>query len=374
VLIKSLNSEKIKASMKKFSFAILAFILITSCVPSKSKAQADNAQPSVTTSKAQADNAQLSVTALADDKTIDNPIYDSESDFVVQREGDGIMITGYAGSKTEVRIPPVIQNLPVIEIGDGAFWNCTSLTSITIPDSVIDIEYTNFYACTSLSAIKVDTGNTAYSSQDGVLYNKNKTLLHTYPAGKTVASFIIPNSVTSIGHGAFWNCAKLTSVTIPDSVTVIGKSAFASCESLISITIPDSVTSIEKGAFWNCKSLTGITIPDSITSIGWDAFHSCTSLISVIIPDSVTSIEFSVFEDCSKLTTVIIGKGVTEINGGAFLKCTSLTSVTFKSTIPPKQFSDGYVFPPGDLRAKYLKGGVGTYTRADGASETWTKQ
>ena len=141
-----------------------------------------------------------------------------------------------------------------------------------------------FLDCTSLTTITVDAGNLNYSSVDGVLFNKLQTLLVQYPAGILDNSYTIPDSVTSIGDYAFYYCTSLTSVTIPDSVTSIGLLRSISCTSLASITIPDSVTSIGVAAFESCTSLTSVTIPDSVTSIGDYAFYNCTSLTSVTLP------------------------------------------------------------------------------------------
>ena len=119
-----------------------------------------------------------------------------------------------------------------------------------------------------------------------------------------LTSITIPNSVTSIGDFAFRDCSSLTSITIPDGVTSIGEYAFRDCSSLTSITIPDGVTSIGDYAFEGCSSLTSITIPDSVTSIGWDAFKNCTNLKSITIPNSVTSINYSAFSGCTSLKDI----------------------------------------------------------------------
>jgi len=149
-----------------------------------------------------------------------------------------------------------------------------NITTVTIPKSVTDIGVGAFSGCTSLAAINVDAANMAYSSQDGVLYNKGKTVLHTYPLGKADSSFAIPNGVTSIGESAFFYCKVLTSVTIPNSVTSIGNLAFSYCSNITSVTIPDSVTSIGDWAFEGCVGLTCVTIPNSVTYIGENAFSS----------------------------------------------------------------------------------------------------
>ena len=192
----------------------------------------------------------------------------------------------------------------VTSIGDDAFWHCSSLTSITIPNSVTSIGYRAFDNCDKLNQINVDTANTKFSSVNGVLFNKDKTELIRYPEGKADASYAIPNSVTSIGYGAFRGCSSLASITIPNSVTSIDWYAFFGCSSLKSITIPNSVTSIDSYAFSGCSSLTSVTIGNSVTSIdGW-AFSNCSSLTSITIPNSVTSIDSSAFYGCSSLKDV----------------------------------------------------------------------
>jgi len=198
-----------------------------------------------------------------------------------------------------VTIPDTINGLPVTSIGDYAFSFCSSLTSVIIPNSVTSIAESAFVDCGSLSAIEVDALNSAYSSVDGVLFNKSQTALIQCPTGKA-GSYTIPNSVTSIGNGAFSYCQILTSVTIPNSVIIIGKQAFDRC-GLTSVTIPNSVTTIGGGAFNYCTRLSNVTIGNSVTTIGNGALYYCTSLASVTIPNSVTRIGDGVFQGCERL-------------------------------------------------------------------------
>ena len=230
-------------------------------------------------------------------------------------------------SLTSVTIPNSVTS-----IGEYAFYDCTSLTSVTIPDSVTSIGSFAFRFCTSLTGIWVAEGNSHYSSDvSGVLFNKDKTTLVQCPGA--FAAYTIPNSVTSIGEYAFYDCTSLTSVTIPDSVTIIGDFAFFYCTSLTSVTIPDSVTSIGYKAFCSCESLTSVTIPDSVTFIANEAFADCKSLTSVMIPNGVTSIHDDAFSRCTSLTSVTIPDSVTSIGDGAFFYCTSLTSVTIPNSV-----------------------------------------
>ena len=238
----------------------------------------------------------------------------------VIKDNKGI-VTRYVGSNTEVEIPSSIElngtSYDVTGIGDSAFSNCSSLTSIVIPNSVTSIGNSAFSNCSSLENVYYNgtiedwcnitfkyynsnpmnyATNLYFLDENGdVEYNGNKYSL-------LPNEVVIPNSVTEIKPYAFYNCSSLTSIVIPDSVTSIGDSSFYNCNSLTSITIPESVTSIGYAAFRYCSSLTSIVIPDSVTSIGDYAFYNCSSLTSIVIPDSVTSIGDYAFSYCSSLT------------------------------------------------------------------------
>ncbi len=263
----------------------------------------------------------------------------------------------------------------VTTIGWHAFYSCSDLTSIVIPNSVTTIEVAAVLWCEGLISIDVDAANTHYCSIDGVLFNYAKDTLIQYPAANTRTEYTIPNSVTTIEYSAFAYCGSLTSIVIPNSVTTIGINAFAECRGLTSITIPNSVTTIGGSAFSGCTSLpiidnlryadtylvgiveelstytikegtkwigdfafafsgvTSVTIPNSVTTIGEDAFYECSSLTSVTIGNSVTEIGRMAFSDCTGLTSVTFPNSVTTIGDYAFQSCSSLTSVAIGNSV-----------------------------------------
>ncbi|MBQ3288301.1 MAG: leucine-rich repeat protein [Kiritimatiellae bacterium] len=282
-----------------------------------------------------------------------------------------------------IAIPATLGGCPVISIGFSAFYDCSSLTSVTIPDGVTRIGDYAFCGCSELADVTIsesvtDIGECAFnvcselarvSIPDGVMnigelafsysgladvtigsgvtnigYNafrgcdgsfsvaagnqsyKSVSGLLLTKDGKTLVygggvDVTIPNGVTNISDSAFYNCDNLTNVTISASVTRIGTYAFYGCGSLESVTMPDGVKSIESNAFGDCTGLRSVTIGNGVASIGYRAFYDCHNITSVTIPDSVTSIEDEAFFDCFCLKDVTIGSGVTNVGVMAFSSC-----------------------------------------------------
>ena len=212
---------------------------------------------------------------------------------------------------TRITIPTSVTS-----IGNNVFMGCSSLTSIEIPSSVTSIGNGAFRDCYKLESIVVESDNSVYDSRsncNAIIKTDTNTLIFG------CKNTIIPNSVTSIGDGAFSGCNSLTSITIPNSVTSIGGEAFGNCSGLTSITIPNSVTSIGSAAFERCSGLTSITIPNSVTAIDSTTFEGCSGLTSITIPNSVTAIGDYVFRSCTDLTSIqCLATTAPTVQSGAF--------------------------------------------------------
>lgn len=244
-----------------------------------------------------------------------------------------------------IALPQGVKNL-----GDYAFDGCASLTSVTLPEGLTHIGMGAFTNCAKLKSINIPssvndlTGRTFadwygnltvssanYTFDNGVLYNQNKEKVIAYCSEND--SYEVPNSVASIGDGAFMNCAHLTSIKLYNNVTSIEDWAFAGCSGLQFIEIPTQVNSIGKFAFDYCTGLTSINIPENVKNIGQGAFNKCTSLATVTMSQEVTGIESWAFSGCSSLTSLIIVKGVTGIGDYAFYDCSGLVSVTIPEKV-----------------------------------------
>jgi hypothetical protein len=250
-------------------------------------------------------------------------------------EIDGVeqpsVTTGYTFSTTgEHTVKYTLKN--PTSIGEDAFYNCGSLISITIPDSVTNIKNYAFYQCSGLTSITVPNSVTRIGN-------------YTFRYCRSLTNITIPDSVRSIENEAFADCSGLTSVTIPNSVTSIGSYAFEGCANLISITVDANNTTYDSRG--NCNAIIttntnslilgckNTTMPNDIISINNGAFYGCSGLTSITIPNSVTSIGDNAFGACGKLTSITITSGVTSIGYQAFIGCRSLSSITSNAATAP---------------------------------------
>ena len=254
----------------------------------------------------------LPATALAvDDWTYypdgnDSTISAGETTLKVSRSGQDLTITGVSvlASSGELVLPTAatsrdgLKTYTVTGIGAGAFKDCSSLTSITVPDG-FTIGKAAFADCTNLKSVT------------------------------------LPSDLTAIPSSLFDGCTSLTDIEWPENITSIGNYAFRNCSSLTSITVPSGVTGIGNDAFYGCSKLKRIELPESITSIGAYAFQNCTSLTDITLPEKISEIDSATFRDCTSLTSITVPGAVTEIGYYAFYGCTNLKEVTVLATTPP---------------------------------------
>ena len=209
----------------------------------------------------------------------------------------------YCSAMTEITIPDTVTT-----INGWAFWYCTGLTEINIPVNVSSIGNNVFGGALSLTSITVAATNTHYKADSGVLFTIGETTLISYPAGNTRTSYTIPDSVTTIGQGAFTAAVNLTSITLNVNLETIGENAFQSCSGLTNIAIPTNVTIIGSLAFASCSALTTVTFTAGslLETINESAFWYCTGLTEITIPANVTSIGTYVFGGASSLTSITV--------------------------------------------------------------------
>lgn len=206
----------------------------------------------------------------------------------------------YCSALTQITLPDSL-----ISIGEGAFFGCFSLEQITVPASIAYIG-TEAFNNTALSSIDVAPDNSNYTSIDGVLFDKEAKILHTYLSSKIDNSYAVPNGCSSIGEYAFSVNFTLTQVTLPDSLISIGDGAFFECDALTQITLPDSVISIGKWAFADCDALVQVTIPAGVTDISENAFADSPNLTIHGQPGSYAE-SYAKVNNIPFVTTVITG-------------------------------------------------------------------
>ena len=282
---------------------------------------------------------------------------------------------------TELTLPNGVRS-----IGDSAFSGCSGLTELTLPNSVTSIGNYAFSDCNGLEKITVDRGNKRYDSW-GNCNSIIETGTNTLIVG--CKNSVIPNSVTSIGDGAFRGCRGLTELTLPNSVTSIGDCAFYGCSGLTELILPNSVTSIGNYAFSDCSGLEKITVESGNSC--YDSRDNCNSIIDTetntlivgcknsVIPNGVTSIGDSAFGGCSGLTELTLSNSVTSIGGYAFAYCSGLAKIASLAGIPPmcgRKVFDGVnktncelIVPEGSVAAYKQAYGWNGFSNIRGFSE-----
>ena len=311
-----------------------------------------------------------------DSDNIDSSNFATSSDTMPESifyfdEKDGA-ITKYEGSATELVIPSEINGVKVTILDNDSFKDCTSLTNVTIPKSIIKMGEDIFLGCSNLDSVylcnvsdRSDSSKLRISS-DGTIpklffFDEQSKIINDYTGSVTevkIPSKINGVDVRVVGYGSFMNCTELTSVEIPDGVISISINAFRNCTSLESIKIPESVSFIGSSAFLGTKYLenfddidgfviindilyqykeqsnvTDVTIPDNINLICGNAFSDCPNIKNVTISDGVTNIYDRAFEDCISLESVKVPDSVNNIGGFAFSNCTSLKDVTIPNGV-----------------------------------------
>ena len=262
---------------------------------------------------------------------------DGTLSFTITGASEVSVSKGSTAPSGDLTIPSTVtyddDTYTVTSIGYQAFYSCTDLTSVTIPNSVTSIESYAFSSCNSLLVATIPNSVTSMGA-------------YVFNVCRNLTNVTIPNLLTAIRECTFRDCRNLTSVAIPNSVTLIDKSAFEGCSSLTSVTIPNSVHSIGHYTFRNCSGLSSVTIGNAVNSIGTAAFEGCSSLTSITIPNSVRVIPNNTFNGCSSLTSVTIPNSVLTIANNAFNGCSNLKTVynlSSRLTITKGSSLNGYV-------------------------------
>ena len=274
-------------------------------------------------------------------------------------------LTGADSLTGEVHIPSEVsyedKTYSVTSINPATFRNKTAVTKVVIPRTVVTLgsdggdAASPFNGCTALEMIEVEEENPMLCAADGVLYDKGKTKLISYPAGSKRSWYVVPESVryveslafaysqmltmltlpaeaVSVGYAAFYQSKSLEGVILPSNIKALPMMLFANCERLREITIPEGVTYIGT-AFSGCTSLTSVTLPESVTEVNIGAFYDCHSLKSVILSPNMENIHNHTFENCTSLTNVVIPEGVKGIEGKAFYNCTALRTLDIPESV-----------------------------------------
>ena len=275
----------------------------------------------------------------------ENTIISGDFEYRVLEDGTAEIVEYYSEAQ-ELTIPTELDGITVTGIGDRAFWWCSHLESITLPDGVTHLGANPFTDCSSLRELIVSPEHPTLEAVDGVLFSKADKRLICYPQGLENMAYTVPEGVESIGDYAFYRCMGLGEITLPDSLTSIGTYSFFRCNGLAGIALPEGLTSIGDKAFYWCASLESITLPDSVTQIGGNPFASCSQLRKIgVSPDNpaLAVIDGVLFSKADKRLVCFPGtlegahyavpQGIRIIGDGAFSGCESMESVTLPDSV-----------------------------------------
>ncbi len=251
---------------------------------------------------------------------------DFNYEVIVLNMTNQVAITQYVGTGGGVAIPSQIDGMPVGQISDFAFLSCTGLASVVIPTSVTSLGNQVFGNCSGLTNITVDSDNAFYCDQDGVLFNRSKSMLLQYPGGRA-GSYTVPESVVDIAGGAFAGCAGLNGIVLPSALQNIRASTFSGCSSLSSIILPDKVEHIASSAFYACSGLTQVQFGRGLVGVQGSAFDRCTQLGELVFPEGLLRLNASAFYGCVGVKNIVLPSTVTNCDY-AFTQCSGLTNIS----------------------------------------------
>ena len=260
-------------------------------------------------------------------------------------------ITGYHGKDRDLTVPSEIDGHPVTSIGRWAlgvnqwgFRGSSSLTSVSLPDSLVSMSGNPFAGLSDLSVINVSPDHPVFALVDGVLFNKADKILVAYPMTEKPGAYQVPSGTRAIGNDAFGYWNGLTSIVLPEGLESIGDQAFFACRINTHLTLPEGLRSIGIAAFYECVNLPSVTLPKTLESIGDNAFNFCRSLTSVVVPEGVKSIGFGAFGDCQNLTSVTLPASLADMGWAAFWLDfeTMSTNPALVLTVPQDSYAQQY--------------------------------
>ena len=229
----------------------------------------------------------------------------------------------------------------VTSINEGVFVSNTVIKQITIPRTIKNTNFGSmngitsnlFSGCLSLETIEVDEENPAMCSLDGVLFNKNKTTLISYPAASPRESYYVPDDVKTTAKGAFFSSQHLKRIVLPDNMETLGVNLFGNNNSLEEVILPSNIKELPVYLFKDCKKLKSVNMPKGLTTIGYSAFEGCSTLEYISLPNSVVTVDFAAFMNCTSLKSVILSPNLKELPQSMFKGCSNLSKLIIPSGI-----------------------------------------